>query len=316
MNATNADVSGHLDNALSSEEEPEVEEYYGHLQDYTKMVAKGFKNALLVEAPAGLGKSYQIETVLQDSLQDHEYQIISGHMTPLELHKTLYENRYKTLFFDDCKGILESDDCLSILKAATWGQGNSDLREVSWQSSSGKLGDVPQTFEFCGQIIIVCNETPDDDPEFNSLKSRCLPYELDFSYRDRVNIIKEIAKVSYQGLTLNQRLEVAQWIERETSPAMDTSQIDLRFMIHCFDLYRFLEGDPIWKKRAMELLDPQTAEQMQIQNEREWIVENMGEDTRTTELVPEYKQKFDKGEKTFYNRLDELKENGWQQPNN
>lgn len=315
MEATNADVSGHLDSALTAEEEPEVEEYYGHLQDYTKMVANGFKNALMVEAPAGLGKSYQIESVLQEELQEHEYDIVGGHMTPLELHKTLYQNRYKTLFFDDCKGILENDDCISTLKAATWGQGNSDTREVSWQSSSGKLGDAPKEFEFLGQIIIVVNDTPDDDPEFKSLKSRCLPYELDFSYRDRINIIKEIAKVPYQGLTYDERIEIAEWIERETSPAMVQNKLDLRFMIHCFDLYRFLEGDPVWKKRAMELLDPQTAQQMNIQQEREWIVENLDADTRTTELVPEYKRKFDKGEKTFYNRLDELKENGWEQPN-
>jgi hypothetical protein len=314
MEASNADVAGHLDNALNSEAEPEVEEYYGHLQDYTRMVAGGFKNALMVEAPAGLGKSYQIEGVLQDELQDHEYEIISGHCTPLELHKTLYQNRYKTLFFDDCKGILEDADCVSTLKAATWGQGNDDTREVSWKSSSGKLGDAPKTFEFCGGIIIVANDTP-DDPEFMSLKSRCLPYELDFSYDDRINIIKEIAKVPYQGLTLDERLDVAQWIERETSPAMVQNKLDLRFMIHCFDLYRFLEGDPIWKKRAMELLDPQTAQQMQIQEEREWIVDHLDEDTRTTALVPEYKEKFGKGEKTFYNRLDELKENGWTQPN-
>lgn len=46
MQASNADVSGHLDSALNSDTEPDVEEYYGHLQDYTKMVANGFKNAL------------------------------------------------------------------------------------------------------------------------------------------------------------------------------------------------------------------------------------------------------------------------------
>lgn len=279
-----------------SEPSPDVEEYYGDLNYYVRMVATGQSNALMLNAPAGLGKSFQIKETLRDEVDEHGFIEKSGYSTPLELYHTLYDAQEDTvLFLDDIEGLLDNDRALSLLKAATWDE-DGGSRTVSWDSTTDKL-EVPQEFEFDGRIIACFNDVPEDDPIFDSLRSRCLYYELDFSHQERMSIITEIAKAPHDDLDLDERQQVADWLVRNMTPEMD--HIDLRTLMHAFDLYAFDPDE--WDERARSLFDMEGSEV--------GLVRRLLEKHDTTrDAIKEYTEETGKKRRTFFNRKKELEE--------
>lgn len=245
------------------ESKPQLDEEYWELRTHVRMVINGRADGLLIEAGPGIGKTHQITNVLDNEAQS--YVTVGGKFSPLAFYNKLYEVADGgILFVDDCDAILESDDCVALLRQAT--ESVTGTRIVSWGSTSSKV-DVEE-FEFDGRIIICTNETP-DGVLFESLRTRLLTFDLDFSYSERMKIMREIVKVPYEDLSFEQRREVYEWIDSKTGPGDD---VNLRTYFHCCD-YR-LETEERWKELAINQLNNDEARQIRELLEEHETVED------------------------------------------
>ena len=331
---------------LPARAKPDVEEYFDTLKTYTRMAARGEQNGVLVKARAGIGKSFQIEEVLKNEVEREDshcwdYSIKAGYVSPMALYETLYEQQAEgnVLVLDDVEGVASSDTAASILKAALEGQGSTDKRFVEWDSNSNRLDEeVPEQFEFRGSIIIVCNDVPSGNSHWQAVESRCMTYEMTFTFEERMDLIREVAKSPYESLTYEERMSVANWLTEHTTSEME--HVDLRSLFKCFDLKQssVLDGEE-WKRHAAEQLgiDKETIVAKELLREAETVSEAarrfakethhpterffevLGADTEVTlveELLGEYgqpKEAIDcyeeltnKSRKTFYRRRDRL----------
>lgn len=107
---------------------------FDELSDYVTLIAKGVMPALLVTGQGGIGKSYNIDKILDQYGKRHEtWEKIKGKASPAAMYATLWYNRDKIVVFDDCDSVFKDPDALNILKGAL---DNNDFREISWATKS------------------------------------------------------------------------------------------------------------------------------------------------------------------------------------
>lgn len=267
--------------------EPDIDHYYENLRKYVRMVSRGFSNALLLNSPPGIGKTYQINRTLDEETGSDGYIEHGGYCTPVKLFEKLWEaSGGKVLFLDDIEGLISNDKALALLKQATWS--DDDERVVSWSSSTSAIDDeIPEEFDFQGSVVMCFNEVP-DDPIFDSLRSRCLYYELDFTYDEKIDVVREVAKKPYKNVAYETRMEIAEWIERNTAPGMDG--VSLRSLFHCMDMAAFDPDE--WESMASELFDAD--EDVRLVGELVAEYDHMGE------AIDEFERRTGKTRRTFY----------------
>ena len=135
------------------------------LDQMTDAVANGTVRGLIVSGPPGVGKSFGVETILDEydsmtklSGQPPRTEVVKGSMTPIGLYQTLYNNSNKgdILVFDDCDSILFDEVCLNMLKAVL---DSGKKRTISWKAESSALRreGIPDRFEFKGGVIFITN---------------------------------------------------------------------------------------------------------------------------------------------------------------
>ena len=274
--------------------EPDLDDHYWKLRNYVGMVADGETDALLLDAPPGIGKSYQITDELERRLGADGYIKLSGKITPVELFHALYEaSAGKVLFLDDLEGVLNNRKSMALLKQATWTEDDDDMRFVEWRSTSNKI-EVPEKFRFMGSVIMVFNETPDNQ-HYEALESRCLYYEMDFTHNERLEIIREIAKKPYKGLTYDERMDVVEWLETHASPG---DELTIRTLFHIMDMRSY--NPERWTELAVEQLDT---------DEELMLVRELVDEHDTIKAAEEaYHEATGEGRERFmaiYERLDE-----------
>ena len=134
------------------------------LDQMTDAVANGVVRGLIVSGPPGVGKSFGVETILEeyDAMAKLgggvKTEIVKGSMTPIGLYKTLFNNSSKgdILVFDDCDTVLFDEVCLNMLKAVL---DSGKKRTISWKAESQALRreDIPDRFDFKGGVIFITN---------------------------------------------------------------------------------------------------------------------------------------------------------------
>ncbi len=241
--------------------EPDLEWAYGSLENLVRMVAFDYEEFVMLDAPGGLGKTYNIKHYLEELLgpMGREWDYQSGYTTPLELYKTLYQNQDKVLFLDDMSGITKNDKCVNMLKEATDTEGEENW--VYWKSSKTpetKQGqELNEAFCFRGAIIMSFNDVP-ENRHFEALESRAAgsrAYKLDFSYEERIKIIKEVAKNDDMSpLSYPIRKDVIEWIESVTDPSVE---VNIRTLVKALNMREAYEDGVIdnWEKTALEVFD-------------------------------------------------------------
>jgi len=128
--------------------------------------------ALIISGPAGVGKSYGVETTLERMNMtrviavpgSEKYDLITGGTSAIGLYIRLFENRREgnVLVFDDCDAALWDQDQLNLLKAA---MDTKKKRKICWMKESNALRgaadggneDIPNDFLFEGSIIFLTN---------------------------------------------------------------------------------------------------------------------------------------------------------------
>ena len=340
----------HDDDHLPEVAEPQVDDYFSTLRTYVRMAARGEQHGVLVTARPGIGKSYQIEEVLRDEVRRDDspcwdYSIKAGYVSPLALYETLYEQQAdgNVLVLDDTEGIASSDTAASLVKAALEGQGSGDRRVVEWDSNSSRLDDdVPERFEFRGSLVLVFNDVPDGTAHWDAVESRCMTYEMSLTFDERMNLIREVAKAPYDGLSYSERIETANWLIRNTTSEMD--HVDLRSLFKTFDLRAssVVDGDE-WKLHAAEQLgiDKETILARECEREHDSVAaaarafvdrthhstrrffDVLGEETEVSlvaelekqhavarDAIAEWEQLTSRSRKTYYRRRETLADRG------
>lgn len=189
--------------------EAKLADRFEALEIMSEATGRGINRALIVSGPAGLGKSFTIETKMAMlEREGHGVQTVKGYIRPLALYRLLYNARHSNsvIVFDDADSIFADDVSMNLLKAAC---DSTETRRLSWMSESvQRLTDedgesIPETFEFDGSVIFITNYDFDAmidkgskmAPHFQAMVSRS--HYLDLAMKtvdDYVVRIKQVVK--------------------------------------------------------------------------------------------------------------------------
>jgi hypothetical protein len=203
-----------IDNTPKKEENEEqaierIKERFDILDRMTHAVAEGTVRGMIVSGPPGVGKSFGVETVLEDydmltevAGKPARTEVVKGSVTPIGLFQTLYNNSAagNILVFDDCDSVLFDEVCLNMLKATL---DSGKKRYITWKSESNALRreGIPDRFEFKGGCIFITNVDFENvrskkiKDHLAALMSRCHYLDLTMnSISDKFIRIKQIVR--------------------------------------------------------------------------------------------------------------------------
>lgn len=184
-----------------------IRERFDILEEMTEGTTNGAVRAMIVSGPPGVGKSFGVEKVLEESAlfdkmanRKARFEVVKGAMSALGLYAKLYEysDPSNVLVFDDCDSILLDDLSLNILKAAL---DSSKKRTISWNTDSRMLSQegIPNRFDFKGSVIFITNIKFENvrskklKDHLDALESRCHYLDLTMdTQRDKFLRIKQI----------------------------------------------------------------------------------------------------------------------------
>ena len=140
--------------------EERLDDLFEALVIMTEATAHGMNRSLIVSGPAGIGKTFESDRVLDNLGPDFHVKRVSGFMRLTGMYRLLYENRFsnRTIVFDDSDSIFADDDKLNLLKNAT---DTKEVRKISWGAETSMETEngeaIPREFVFEGNIIFITN---------------------------------------------------------------------------------------------------------------------------------------------------------------
>ena len=218
------------------------------LELLVKGVADGKISGVLVSGPGGTGKTYTVEETLKG--ENINYIRISGHISPLSLYETLYQNCLpgQILVFDDCDSVFETPQTINILKAALE---TSPSRTIHWNSHSG-LNQAPPVFDYQGALIFLTNKVL-KGLHFEALVSRIHHMEMTFTDSEILYRIEDVMEgVNHRGIEADMKLEVLQFMKDHKAQFIARGALNLRSFLKVLDLRAL--SDARWKDMTKSML--------------------------------------------------------------
>ena len=216
-----------------------LDERFECLTDMTSAACLGEVRSLIVSGPAGLGKSFTVEKVLEayDPEEVRTTQV-KGFVRATGLMRLLYQHRHSgsVIVFDDADAILYDEVGLNLIKAAT---DSSDKRMISWMTEAkfeDEDGDViPRRFEFNGTVIFITNLDFDKmidkghklAPHLEALISRAFYMDLAMKtkrdYFIRIQQVVDAGLLNNLGLSKTEQTDVMDFVDDHFDRLRETS---------------------------------------------------------------------------------------------
>ena len=151
-----SDAQSSNSNYYESDDYSDLEKRYTSVDAFIKQIATGSIHNLIVNGPAGVGKTHSVESYLGQYAKGR-YKVVKGHMTPLSLYGNLFFHRdpNNILVLDDIDSVFKKIEGVNLLKAA---MDTGSVRRINWESTTALKGiGIPDSFEFKGKVILISN---------------------------------------------------------------------------------------------------------------------------------------------------------------
>jgi hypothetical protein len=151
-----SDAQTNNSNFYENDDYNDLEKRYTSVEAFIKQIATGTIHNLIVNGPAGVGKTHSVESYLGQYAKGR-YKVVKGHMTPLSLYGNLFFHRdpNSILVLDDIDSVFKKIEGVNLLKAA---MDTGSVRRINWESSTALKGiGIPDSFEFKGKVILISN---------------------------------------------------------------------------------------------------------------------------------------------------------------
>jgi len=216
------------------------------------LVADGLEHGIVISGSGGTGKTYNIVEHLKEKETPFIY--ANNHTTPLGMYMLLYENRDTLLILDDVDGILQNKKIVSLLKAVLGKVGKKGDRIVSYTTTSPVMEKMmlPSRFLHKSGLVIITNESPADNLSVKALLSRCLTYNLEYTYEEKIFKVRSILEGDlFKKYSALERESVLKFFEEQISPS--TRNFSLRFVGQFLSMCKAHPKD--WQQLALTQLD-------------------------------------------------------------
>ncbi|MEK6829430.1 MAG: hypothetical protein AABY15_04835 [Nanoarchaeota archaeon] len=263
-------------NAWKNERNQHIEvKEFNTAKELIALILKGLSPALIITGEGGIGKTHLTVEQIKANLKCEEWEYEAGYTTPLAFYKFLYAHRNKKLLIlDDVEGLFNDRKGIGILKNAFWDTDGKRL--VFYDTTSDKL-NIPSVFQLNANLIVLCNKIENkEDLNVSALISRALCYEVNFTYEQKVEIMKRL--IQQKGLTPAQQETILRLIEKGTTIA--TKNFNLRTLEKVISLVKYdpQQAEALFKEIVeideavlafLEISKNLTTEQVKIQQFKE-----------------------------------------------
>jgi hypothetical protein len=172
-----------------------ITQRFEFISELVRMVIGGTSKSVIITGSGGLGKTHTVmhelkEAGFQNTDEEQDFEMVKGFATAKSLYRLLYNNKDRLVIFDDCDSVWDNPTAVSLLKAAL---DSYETRTLSWLSEiRGDEDDLPQQFEFTGQIIFVSNLRLSELDQ--AVLSRCLYVDVSMTPAEKIQRIESIIK--------------------------------------------------------------------------------------------------------------------------
>lgn len=220
-------------------------------------------NGIIVTGTPGVGKTYTTVDVLENVMGkklDFDYITVTGTISPIEMFKTMHDNRDAVIIFDDCDEIFKNQDSVNMLKGALQTQG---LRRVSYIKASitGKKDEEGTTlfenpFEFNGQIVMITNFKTSELSRIAPIEDRVNQVHFNISQKDLIDYVEEMLQHIYKDVSMDIKKYVFNYFKK-FGPYYKSAQkkgISIRSYTKTLDLVVSGKPEEVWKSLAINTL--------------------------------------------------------------
>jgi len=225
-------------------------EVFKSIELYTRQVATGKSNSLIVTGDSGVGKTQTvIDTLVSLGFkEDVDYYIATGTSTTAALYELLFRFRNKLLVFDDCDDVFKDSDSNNMLKGALdtyqkrsvskLTKGNTfdsvGMTDEQMEEQFKTSGKYPNKFVFTGQVIFVSNLTEKDFSD--ALLSRSLHVDVHLNRQELFDRMKDIMKKLVPDVDEDMKLEALEYLAYVCNNYPTKFDLNIRTLIHSINL--------------------------------------------------------------------------------
>ena len=215
---------------------------YRPLYRAVEKICSGHSHLAFIKGRGGLGKSYTIKKILDESAVP--YHEVNSDCTEAYLFRLLYEQNGKVIWFKDINKLLKGLRSMNVLKSATEMESH---RKLTRNSYSMHEVDLPYEFDFTGSIIFDYNEIGNKGfkEDFEALVSRGDFVDVLFSHKEMCGIMKAVAQ------NKDERMVTDFLIDHYTDDGMN--MINMRSQQKAFKTYYYaLATKRDWKLEILQ----------------------------------------------------------------